>query len=97
MTMHRRTRESDAKLFSLRYEFVSHPSYFPDFSPSDYDLFPNLNRWLQEKRFSSNDEVIHETEAYFAELNESHYHKDITMLEDRWTNCIAIGGFYVEE
>jgi len=28
-------------------------------------IFPNLKQWLQRKRFTSNEEVITETEAYF--------------------------------
>ena len=53
------------KLDQLRFELVAHPPYSPDLAPSDYYLFPNLKRWLQGKRFTSNEEVIAETEAYF--------------------------------
>jgi len=42
-----------AKLNKLR---IAHPSYSPDLAP-DYYLFPNLKRWLQGKRFTSNEEA----------------------------------------
>jgi len=58
-----------AKLDQLRFELVAHPPYSPDLAPSDYYLFPNLKRWLQRKRFTSNEEVIAETEAYFEGLD----------------------------
>jgi len=54
-----------AKLDQLRFELVAHPPYSPDLVSSDYYLFPNLKRWLEGKRFTSNEEVIAETEAYF--------------------------------
>jgi len=86
-----------AKLEQLRFELVAHPPYSPDLAPSDYYLFPNLKRWLQGKRFRSNEEVIAETEAYFEGLDVSYYRKDIELLENRYTKCIALEGNYVEE
>ncbi|KYN28021.1 Presenilins-associated rhomboid-like protein, mitochondrial [Trachymyrmex cornetzi] len=50
------------KLDQLRFKLVAHPPYSPDLAPSDYYLFPNLKRWLQGKRFRSNEEVIAEIE-----------------------------------
>ena len=85
------------KLDQLWFELVAHPPYSPDLTPSNYYLFPNLKRWLQGKRFTSNEEVIAETEAYFEGLDVSYYRKGIEMLENRYTKCIALEGNYVEE
>ncbi|XP_011863068.1 PREDICTED: histone-lysine N-methyltransferase SETMAR-like [Vollenhovia emeryi] len=85
------------KLGQLRFELVAHPPYSPDLAPSDYYLFSNLKRWLQGKRFRSNEEVIAETEAYFEGLDVSYYRKGIKMLETRYEKCIALEGNYVEE
>ena len=76
------------KLDQLRFELVAHPPYSPDLAPSDYYLFPNL-KWLQGKRFTSNEEVIVETEVYFEGLDVSYYRKGIEMLENRYTKYIA--------
>ena len=84
-----------AKLDQLRFELVAHSPYSPDLAPNDYYLFPNLKRWLQGKRFTSNEEVA-ETDAYFEGLDVSYYRKGIEMLENRYTKCIALEG-YVEE
>jgi len=70
-----------AKLDQLRFELIAHPPYSSDLAPSDYYLFPNLKQWLQGKRFTSNEEVIAKTEAYFEGLNVSYYRKGIEMLE----------------
>jgi len=78
------------KLDQLRFELVVHPPYSPDLTLSDYYLFPNLKRWLQRKRFTSNEEVIAETEAYFEGLDVSYYRKSIEMLENRYIKCIAL-------
>lgn len=86
-----------AKLEQLGYELVLHPAYSPDLAPSDYYLFPNLKRFLQGKRFYSNDEVERETNAYFEGLSKSYYTTGIEMLEKRWTKCVELKGDYVEE
>jgi len=84
-----------AKLDQLRFELVVHLLYSSDLALSDYYLFPNL-KWLQGKRFTSNEEVIAETEAYLEGLDVS-YRKGIEMLENRYTKCIALEDNYVEE
>ena len=91
-----RSLKSQAKLNELRFEMLPHPPYSPDLAPSDYYLFPNLKRWLQGKRFTSNEQVELETDGYFAELSKSYYTKGIEMLKDRWTKCIELKGDYVE-
>lgn len=85
------------KLDSLGYELLPHPPYSPDLAPSDYYLFPNLKRWLQGKRFHTNEEVILETDAYFADFDKLYYSRGIKMLEDRWKKCILLQGDYVEQ
>ncbi|XP_018406974.1 PREDICTED: histone-lysine N-methyltransferase SETMAR-like [Cyphomyrmex costatus] len=85
------------KLDQLRFEMITYPSDCPDLNPSDYYLFPNLYRWLQGKRFRSDEEVIAEIEAYFEGLDVSYYRKGIEMLENRFTKCLALEGGYVEE
>ena len=52
---------------------------------------------LQGKRFSSDDEVIAATEAYFEAKDKSFYKKGIDSLEKRWSDCIAMEGDYVDE
>lgn len=85
-----------AKLHELRFELLPHPPYSPDLAPSDYYLFPNLKRWLRGQRFSTNEEVEWETDAYFEGLEQDYYSKGIAMLEKRWIKCIELKGEYVE-
>ena len=86
-----------AKLAELRYELLPHPPYSPDLAPCDFFLFPNMKKWLGGKRFTSNEEVIAETEAYFAEFDNEYFSEGLKKLEYRWTKCIELKGDYVEK
>ncbi|GFT82754.1 histone-lysine N-methyltransferase SETMAR [Nephila pilipes] len=61
------------KIHELGFELLPHPPYSPDLYPSDYFLFSDLKRMLAGKKFSSNEEVIAETEAYFEAKDKSYY------------------------
>ncbi|KAG5343945.1 SETMR methyltransferase, partial [Acromyrmex heyeri] len=61
-----------AKFNEFRYELLLHPAYSPDLAPCDYFLFPNLKQWSGGKRFTTREQLIAETEAYFEGL-ESYY------------------------
>ena len=52
---------------------------------------------LEGKRFSSDDEVIAATEAYFEAKDKSIYKKGIESSEKRWNDCIAMEGDYLNE
>jgi [histone H3]-lysine36 N-dimethyltransferase SETMAR len=54
-----------AKLHELGNELLPHPPYSPELAPSDFFLFEEFRRMLAGKKFSTNEEVIAETEAYF--------------------------------
>ena len=62
-----------AKINTLRFELLSRLPYSPDLAPSDFYLFPNLKRWLQGQRYSSNEEVEWETNGYLGGLDTSYY------------------------
>lgn len=85
-----------AKIHELGFELLPHPPYSPDLAPSDYFLFSDLKRMLVGKKFSSNEEVIAETEAYFEANDKSYYKNGIEKLEDRYNQCITLEGNYVE-
>ena len=59
------------KLNDLRFELLPHPLYSPDIAPSDFYVIADLKKMLQGKRFSSDDEVIAATEAYFEAKDKS--------------------------
>ena len=85
------------KLDELHFELLLHPLYSPDLSPSNYWLFTDLKRMLQRKRFSSNEEVILETEAYFEAKYKLFYKKGIELLEKHWNQSSSRVIHYVDE
>ncbi|KAF7276706.1 hypothetical protein GWI33_009901 [Rhynchophorus ferrugineus] len=85
-----------AKIHELGFQLLPRPPYSPDQSPSDYFLFPNLKRMLAGKTFSSNEEVIAETDAYFEAKDKSYYKNGIEKLEGRYNQCIILEMNYVK-
>ena len=86
-----------AKFHELHLDLLPHPPYSPDLAPSDNYLFADLKRMLKGKRYSSDEEVIVETNANFEAKNKLFYKKGIEMLEKRWTDCIGMEGDFVDE
>lgn len=85
-----------AKFHELGFELLPHPPYSPDLAPSDYILFSDLKRMLAGNKFSANEEVIAETEAYFEAKDKLYYKNSIEKLYDRYNRCIALEGNYIE-
>jgi [histone H3]-lysine36 N-dimethyltransferase SETMAR len=65
--------KTTAKLHESGYDLLSHPPYSPDLASSDFFLFADLKRMLVGKKFSTNEEIIVETEAYFEAISKSYY------------------------
>jgi [histone H3]-lysine36 N-dimethyltransferase SETMAR len=55
---------SKQRIARISYELLPHPPYSPDLTPMDLFLFTDLKRMLVGKKFSTNQEVITETEAF---------------------------------
>ncbi|XP_023217030.1 histone-lysine N-methyltransferase SETMAR-like [Centruroides sculpturatus] len=88
---------SMAKITELKFELLPHPPYSPDLAPSDFFLFPNLKKWLGGQRFTSNEMVIAQTNAYFEDLPKSYFLDGLKKLEKRLEKCIELKGDYVEK
>ena len=86
---------SMAKIMELKFELLPHPQYSPDLAPSDYFLSPNLKKWLCGQHFTSKEEVITQTDAYFADLPKSYFLDGLKNLETRLEKCIELKGDYV--
>ena len=53
-----RALATQKKLAYLGFHCLQHPSYSPGLAPSDYHLFPGLEKQLKGRHFSSDAEVI---------------------------------------
>jgi [histone H3]-lysine36 N-dimethyltransferase SETMAR len=61
-----------AMLHELGYELLPHSPFSPDLAPCDFFLFADLKKMLAGKKFSTNEEVVVETEAYFEAISKSY-------------------------
>jgi len=60
-----RTLAIQKKLAYLGFQYIDHPLYSPDLAPSEYHLFPGLNKKKKENcHFSSDAEVIGAAETW---------------------------------
>ncbi|KAF7269830.1 hypothetical protein GWI33_017145 [Rhynchophorus ferrugineus] len=82
-----------AKIHEMGFKLLPYPPHSTDLAPGDYFLFFDLKGTLVGKKYSSNEEVIAETEAYFEAKDKN----DIEMLEGRYNQChFTLEGNYVE-
>ncbi|KAG5345614.1 SETMR methyltransferase, partial [Acromyrmex heyeri] len=79
------------------FQQITSPAYSLDLASCDYFLFPNLKKWFGGKRFTTREQLIAETEAYFEGLDKSYYSDGLKKLENRWIKCIELKGDYVEK
>ena len=63
-----------AKINELKFKLLPHARCSPDLVRSDYFLFPNLKKWLSDRKFDNNEE----------ERCSSHYKRGIEANEHRW-------------
>ena len=75
-----------AELHELKFKLFPLPPYSPDLAPSDFFLFPNMEKWLAGKRFKSNENIITEAETYFEELAKSYILDDLKELLGPYIN-----------
>ena len=59
-----RALTTQQKLAYLGIHCLDHPPYSPDLTPSDYHLFPGLEKQLNGRHFSSDAEVIAAAETW---------------------------------
>ncbi|KAG5318563.1 SETMR methyltransferase, partial [Pseudoatta argentina] len=71
-----------AKFNKFCYELLPQPTYSPDLALCDYFLFPNLKKWFGGKRYTTREQLIVKTEAYFEGLDKSYY-SDLKKLENQ--------------
>ena len=100
-TMHQLTRvplqRPNYLVYATKSFTLLHPPYSPNLAPSDYFLFPNMETWLGDERFSSNEEIIAATSEYFEGFDKNYFLQGIKKLEYRYNKCIQLKGDYVEK
>jgi histone-lysine N-methyltransferase SETMAR len=85
-----------ANLFnSWGWEILPHPSYSPDFTPSDFHLvFPKMKKHLRGQRFHSNEDVQNEVKKCYVPRT-FFFYEGLDKLIYRFDKCLNRLGDYV--
>lgn len=81
-------RITNPKIHELVFKFVHHSPHAPYLAPSDYNLFPNMEKWLAGTRVSLNSKVFAAVNSYFEDLDSSTCNEGIANLHYRWNKCV---------
>ena len=73
------------------------PPYSPDMAFSDLYLFPKLKSHLRGTQYGSNEGDIEAVNEYLGDQEKAFYFEGIIKLEQRWAECIALKGDYIEK
>ena len=93
--MHR-SQIAAAVIRTCGFEQLDHPPYSPDLAPSDYYLFANLKKELRGRRFLSDKEVTDYVTEWLHTRTSDFYHQGIQQLRERYIQCIAHKGEYID-
>jgi len=66
-------------------------------APSDFHLFGPMKEHLRGQKFADDDEVMEAVQIWLKATPKSVFLEGIRKLVDRWTNCVANQGDYVEK
>ncbi|GFS47988.1 histone-lysine N-methyltransferase SETMAR [Trichonephila clavipes] len=83
------------KLLQFEWDTVPHPPYSPDLAPSDYYLLRSLQKFLEGKTFTSNEEVKNHLDQFFASKDQKFYERGIMLLPERWQKVLDQNGQYI--
>jgi histone-lysine N-methyltransferase SETMAR len=83
-------------LNSWGWEILPHPPYSPDLAPSDFHLFPKMNKYLRGQRFHSSEDVQNEVKKLLR-AQDVFFSEGLDKLIYRYDKCLNRLGDYVEK
>ncbi|GFW99242.1 hypothetical protein TNCV_3010101 [Trichonephila clavipes] len=75
---------------------TKHPSYFPDFNPSDFFLLPWLKLALNGKRFDDIPDIQRNAMMLLNSIPKEDLLQSFQGMYSKFQRCIVIGGDYFE-
>ena len=91
-----KSKEVTSLIRAYDWEILRHPSYSPDLSPCDYDLFPKLKMPLRGRRFDDLDELKDAVAKELRLITSGCLATGISDLPTRWNVVIKQRGHYFE-
>jgi len=90
----RLTLEAIAK---MGWEVLPHPSYSPDLTPSDFNLFGFVKDHLRGQRYETTEANQKAVRQCLWMAGTEFYRRGIFKLRERWEKCVQRSGNYVEK
>jgi hypothetical protein len=75
---------------------IPHSPYYPDLTPCDFFLFPNMKLKLKGRRYNTIEEIPAESQKAFDTLTETGFQEASQKWRRRWDRYLYAGGNYVE-
>ena len=79
-----------------QWEILEHPSYSPDLSPCDYNLFTKVKESLRGTRYNTRYEIIHAIGWSIRNINKDELIDGAQRPPNIWQKVINKGGAYIE-
>lgn len=73
------------------------PPYSPALAPSNFYLLPSLQKCLDDKTFTSNEEVKNHLDQFFASKEQTRYGRGIMWLPERWQKVLDENTILIEK
>jgi [histone H3]-lysine36 N-dimethyltransferase SETMAR len=83
------------KLLKLGWIILPHPPYSPDLAPSDYYLFRDLQKFLDGKTFTSNEEAKSTWISFLPAKYKKIISVESCLLPERWQKVLDQNGQYI--
>ena len=90
-------RQTQCALQQLEFPTIPHPPYSPDLAPSDFFLFPLLQKHLKGNHYETGAEVEADVRSWCRSQTPEFFADGMRKLVQRWRLCIERDGDYVEK
>ena len=84
-------------LREFRWELLPHLPYSPDLAPSDFFLFPKLEKHLKAVYFNDSSEANQAAKTWLTKWSADYFKNGIIGWKHRLGKCIDLAGNYVEK
>lgn len=91
-----RSRQTNGKISTLRWDRLDHPPYSPDLAPSDFHLFRSLQHFLKGKQFEDINQMREALQEFFDSKDADFYRRGIEKLPEKWQEVIDVEGDYYD-
>lgn len=87
---------TQTKLREMGWEWLEHPPYSPDLSPTDFHLFRSLEHHLRNRSFVDTQEVLTTLTEFFKLKDAIFWKRGIDLLPEKWQKVIDFDGAYFD-